>query len=229
MKTLGLIGGISYHSTAVYYDLINKQVNEKLGGNQTAKMLLYSVNYDDYKKLQNNNDWNGVEEMLSNIAVNLEGAGAECIILCCNTIHLIADKLKQKIEIPLLHIADETVKEIVKHKIKKVGLLGTKFTMESPFFANYLTNAGIETVVPDIISRTLLHTIIIDELSQGKLSAKSKEVLQMIIVNLKKEGAEAVVFGCTEIGMFINQTDSELMIFDTTIIHVEAAVDFALS
>lgn len=229
MKTLGLIGGISYHSTAVYYDLINKQVNEKLGGNQTAKMLLYSVNYDDYKKLQNNNDWNGVEDMLSNIAVNLEGAGAECIILCCNTIHLIADKLKQKIEIPLLHIADETVKEIVRHKIKKVGLLGTKFTMESPFFANYLTNAAIETVVPDIISRTLLHTIIIDELSQGKLSAKSKEVLQMIIVNLKKEGAEAVVFGCTEIGMFINQTDSELMIFDTTIIHVKAAVDFALA
>jgi aspartate racemase len=229
MKTLGLIGGISYHSTAVYYDLINKQVNEKLGGNQTAKMLLYSVNYDDYKKLQNNNDWNGVEDMLSNIAVNLEGAGAECIILCCNTIHLIADKLKQKIEIPLLHIVDETVKEIVKHKIKKVGLLGTKFTMESPFFANCLTNAGIETVVPDVIGRTLLHTIIIDELSQGKLSAKSKEVLQMIIANLKKEGAEAVVFGCTEIGMFLNQADCELKIFDTTIIHVKAAVDFTLT
>ena len=229
MKTLGLIGGISYHSTAVYYNLINKQINHRLGSNHTAKILLYSLNYADFKRLQNINDWNGIEIMLSKIAIKLENAGADCIVLCCNTAHLIADELKQKVNIPFLHIAYETSKEINRHKIKKVGLLGTKFTMENPFFSNILSEEGIETMVPNAIERELIHTAIMDELSTGKLSPESKEVFQLVIRNLKEVGAEAVVFGCTEIGMFIQQNDSELKIFDTTIIHSNAAVEFALT
>lgn len=172
MKTLGLIGGISYHSTAVYYNIINQQINETLGGNHAAKMLLYSVNYDDFKQLQTKNDWNGIEGMLSEIANKLEVAGADCILLCCNTAHLIANKLKQKIKIPVLHIADETVKEIVKQNITKVGLLGTKHTMENRFFIDSLANAEIETVIPSAKERTMIHAAILDELSEGKLSVK---------------------------------------------------------
>ncbi|MEP7196093.1 MAG: aspartate/glutamate racemase family protein [Saprospiraceae bacterium] len=229
MKTIGIIGGISYHSTSVYYNLINQQVNEILGGNHTAKLLLYSVNYNDFKQLQTKNDWDGIAIMLSDIAINLEKAGADCIILCCNTAHIVADKIKQEINIPFLHIADETAKEIGSQKIQKVGLLGTKFIMENSFFINCLANAGIEPVIPSIVERTLIHTAILDELSKGRLSAKSKEVFQSVIKNLKEQGAEAVLFGCTEIGMFINESDSELKIFDTTTIHSIAAVDFALS
>jgi len=229
MKTLGLIGGISYHSTTVYYNLINQLVNEKLGSNHAAKLLLYSVNYADFKQLQTNNDWDGIENMLSDIAIKLENAGADCILLCCNTAHIIADELRQKIKIPLIHIADETTKELVKLRIKKVGLLGTKFTMENPFFAGRLANVDIETALPSPMERTLIHNAILDELSKGSLSSKSKEVFQLVIQNLKEKGAEAVIFGCTEIGMFIDQTDCELKILDTSIIHIKAAVDFALS
>ncbi|MBK9727029.1 MAG: aspartate/glutamate racemase family protein [Saprospiraceae bacterium] len=229
MKTLGLIGGISHHSTGVYYNLINKQVNEILGGNNAAKLLLYSVNYSDFKQLQTKNDWNGIENMLSDIAMNLENAGADCIMLCCNTAHLISGELKQKIKIPFIHIADETAIEIVKHKIKKVGLLGTRFTMENPFFIKCLSDAGIETIIPNTMERTLIHTVILDELSKGRLSHKSKEMFQIVMHNLKEQGAEAIILGCTEIGMFIKQSDCELQLFDTTTIHAKAAVDFALT
>lgn len=229
MKTLGLIGGISYHSTAVYYKLINQLVNERLGGYNAAKMLLYSVNYSDFKKLQTENDWNGIEDMLSDIAINLENTGAACIMLCCNTAHLVANKLKQKLKVPLLHIADETAKEIEKYKMKKVGLLGTKFTMEHAFFVNCLNDAGIETIISGTIERTLIHTAIVEELAMGKLSSKSREMFLLVIKDLKEKGAEAVVFGCTEIGLFISQSECELRILDTTFIHAKAAVDFALS
>lgn len=229
MKTLGLIGGISYHSTAVYYHSINQQINEILGGNQTARLLLYSVNYADFKELQSQNDWSGIQHMLSDIALNLENAGADCIMICCNTAHQVADELKQKIKIPFLHIADETAKEIVKHKIQKVGLIGTKFTMENTFFIDRLADVGIETIIPNTTERSLIHTAILDELSKGNLSVQSKELFQLVIHNLKAQGAEAVVFGCTEIGMFISQSDCELQIFDTTTIHSKSAVEFSRS
>lgn len=228
MKTLGLIGGISHHSTGVYYNLINKQVNEILGGNNAAKLLLYSVNYSDFKQMQTKNDWKGIENMLSDIAINLQDAGAECIMLCCNTAHLIAGELKQKINVPFIHIADETAKDITKHKITKVGLLGTKFTMEDPFFINTLSTAGIEAFIPGTMSRTLIHEVIINELANGIFSNHSREIFKEAIHDFKANGVEAVVFGCTEIGMFIKQTDCELKVFDTTMIHVNAAVDFAL-
>ncbi|MFM9986355.1 MAG: aspartate/glutamate racemase family protein [Flavobacteriales bacterium] len=229
MKTLGIIGGISYHSTAVYYSAINQLVNEKLGGHHAAKLLLYSVNYNDFKMLQSKNDWSGIEAMLSEIALRLESAGAECILLSCNTAHLIAGDLRKKLKVPFIHIVEETAHEIAKHNMKKVGLLGTTFTMENPFFADCLAESGIETILPNTAARALIHATILDELSQGYLSAKSKSLFQTVIGDLKARGAEAVVFGCTEIGMFIEQEDSELKIMDTTTIHIKSAVDFAIS
>ena len=229
MKTIGLIGGISWHSTSLYYTLINQLICERLGENHSARILLYSLNYNDFKQLQTNNDWEGIEVMLSKMAVRLENAGADCIVLCCNTAHLIADMLKKEINIPFLHIADETATEIAKHNIKNVGLLGTKFTMEEPFFIRSLSNAGIKTLIPDAEERNLIHTSILHELSKGALSTESKRMFQQVIINLKEKGAEAVVFGCTEIGLAINQADCVLKIFDTTVIHSKAAVDFALN
>ncbi len=227
MKTLGLIGGISYHSTAVYYNLINQQMNQKLGGNQAAKIMLYSVNYADFKSLQSKNDWNGIESMLSRIAITLEKAGADCILLCCNTAHLIAEELTPKINIPFLHIANETAKEIARTKYNKVGLIGTKFIIENPFFMDALSKVGIETIIPNTKEQSIIHHIILDEMSKGVLSNRSKELLLLTIQNLKEAGAQAIVFGCTEIGIFITPSDCDLKIFDTTKIHVSAAVDFA--
>ncbi len=229
MKTIGLIGGISHHSTSFYYHLINERVNELLGGNNAAKLLLYSVNYSEFKQLQTRNDWKEIELMLSDIAIRLESAGADCILICCNTAHLIAEELKQKIRIPLIHIAEETAKEIAKHKINKVGLIGTRFIMDASFFIQTLAKVGIDTILPTEMDQIRIHKSILEELSAGKLSLKSKEMFQMVMSDLKKNGAEAIVFGCTEIGMFIKETDSELKIFDTSIIHSKAAVDFALS
>lgn len=229
MKTIGLIGGISYHSTSVYYNLINQQINQKLGGGNAAKLILYSVNYNDFKQLQTLNDWNAIGNMLSEIAIKLENAGADCIVLCCNAAHLVADEIKQKIKIPFLHIADETAKEIVKHKINKVALMGTKFIMENPFYLDSLANAGIETIMPNTSEQNIIHTTILNELSQGNLSVKSKEIFQQIISNLKEQKAEAIVFGCTEIGMFIKPSDCEVKLLDTAIIHAGAAVAFALN
>jgi aspartate racemase len=229
VKTLGLIGGISYHSTAVYYNMINHRINEKSGGNNAAKMLLYSVNYNDFTQLQNKNDWNGIEMMLSEIAVKLEKAGADCILISCNTAHLIADALMKKINVPFIHIADATAKELFNHGLTKVALIGTKSVMENSFFIDRLTGAGIETIIPHPFERALIQSAILDELSHGRISTESKAMFQMVIQDLKMQGAEAVVLGCTEIGLFIAQSDSELKIFDTTIIHSNAAVEFAIS
>lgn len=229
MKTIGLIGGISYHSTSVYYNLINQQINQKLGGGNAAKLILYSVNYNDFKQLQTLNDWNAIGNMLSEIAIKLENAGADCIVLCCNAAHLVAEEIKQKIKIPFLHIADETAKEIVKHKINKVALMGTKFIMENPFYLDSLANAGIETIMPNTSEQNIIHTTILNELSKGNLSDRSKEIFQQIISNLKAQKAEAIVFGCTEIGMFIKPSDCEVKLFDTAIIHAGAAMAFALN
>jgi aspartate racemase len=229
MKTIGLIGGISYHSTAVYYQLINQYTNEELGGAHAAKLLLYSVNYDDIRQWVNQNDWPQIEKHLSEIALNLESIGAECILLCCNSIHKVADEIRQKLKIPLIHIAEETGKEIAKQNIKKVGLLGSKFTMENSFFSSRLSQAGIQTIIPNEDERILIHQIIVNELAKGTLSATSKKIFQEVIIQFKKQGSEAVIFGCTEIGMMLQQEDCELPIFDTTLIHSQAAVNFSIS
>ncbi len=229
MKTLGLIGGLSWFSTLVYYRIINQLTNEHLGASNSAKLLLYSVNFNEFKTLQNLNDWDQIEKNLSGIAILLENAGADCIVMCTNTPHLVADSIRKKIGIPLLHIAEETAKEILKQKLNKVGLLGTKFTMEHPFFKDRLLKYDIETIIPDTVDRNFIHASIFNELTQGIFKIETKNKYIAIIENLKKEGAQGIIFGCTEISLLMNQTDTNLTVFDTTIIHSKSAVDFALS
>ena len=228
MKTLGLIGGISSFSTSVYYTTINHLINERLGDSNSAQLILYSINFNEYKIFQENGDWLKIEVMLTHIAEKLENAGANCILICSNTPHLIADSLRKKIKIPLLHIAEETAKEIVKHKLKKVGLIGTKFTMENSFFIEKLSSHGIKTLIPENEDRALIHTSIIEEFTKGIYTPETKKKYLAIIEKLRQKGAEAIVFGCTEIILLLQQKDCEIKIFDTTAIHCKAAVDFAL-
>jgi aspartate racemase len=229
MKTLGIIGGLSWFSTAVYYRTINQLTNQQLGDSHSARLLLYSVDFNDFKVLQEKNDWDKIERMLTDIPLKLQTAGADCIVMATNTPHLVADTVRKKITIPLLHIAEETAKEIVRHKMVKVGLLGTKFTMENSFFKDRLTNFGIETIVPDNADRDFIHASIFNELTKGIFKEESKTKYVDIIDKLKANGANGVIFGCTEIALLISQADSSITVFDTTVIHSKAAVDFALS
>ncbi|HEX9657629.1 MAG TPA: aspartate/glutamate racemase family protein [Bacteroidota bacterium] len=229
MKTLGIIGGLSWFSTAVYYRTINQLTNQQLGDSHSARLLLYSVDFNDFNVLQEKNDWDKIERMLTDIALKLQTAGADCIVMATNTPHLVADTVRKKITIPLLHIAEETAKEIVRQKKVKVGLLGTKFTMENSFFKDRLTNFGIETIVPDNADRDFIHASIFNELTKGIFKEESKTKYVDIIDKLKANGANGVIFGCTEIALLISQADSSITVFDTTVIHSKAAVDFALS
>ena len=198
MKTLGLIGGLSWYSTTVYYRTINQLTNERLGSSHSAKLILFSIDFEEFRILQNKGDWNAVEKMLSDIAIQLENAGADCIVMCTNTPHLVADTVRQKIKIPLLHIAEETAKEIVSQKINKVGLLGTKFTMENSFFKDRLSQFGIESIVPDDADKDYIHASIFNELTRGFFKDDTKNKYLEIIDKLKNGGAKGVVFGCTE-------------------------------
>jgi len=229
MKTLGIIGGMSSFSTSIYYQSINEKINNQLGGSNSAKILLYSVNFSDFRALLEKNDWDGIENMLSDIAQRLENAGADCILIATNTPHHIADILSQKIKIPLLHIAEETAKEIAKQKICKVGLIGTKFTMENSFFKDRLNMFGIETIITDDSDRDFVHTAIFSELSKGILKDETRIKYTEIIEKLKLKGAEGIILGCTEIFLLIKQENTSIKVFDTTAIHINAAVDFALS
>jgi aspartate racemase len=229
MKTLGLIGGISWFSTAVYYQKINQLVNERLGGSHAAKLLLYSVNFHDLRVLQDNHEWDKVKEMISDIAVRLQNAGADCILICSNTPHMIAGGVRKEINIPLIHIVEETAKEITSQEIRKVGLLGTKFTMENAFFKDCLNRHGIDVIIPDEADRDFLHDSIFNELTKGIFKDETKKGFQEMIATMEKQGARGVIFGCTEISLLLNPSDSILKVFDTTIIHTRAAADFALS
>jgi aspartate racemase len=229
MKTLGLIGGLSWYSTTVYYRTINQLTNERLGSSHSAKLILFSVDFEEFRILQNKGDWNAVEKMLSDVAIQLENAGADCIVMCTNTPHLVADTIRQKIKIPLLHIAEETAKEIVSQKINKVGLLGTKFTMENSFFRDRLSQFGIESIVPDDADKDYIHDSIFNELTRGFFKDDTKIKYLEIIDKLKNDGAKGVVFGCTEFSILINSSECSIPIFDTTEIHSKAAANFALS
>lgn len=229
MKTLGLIGGLSWYSTIVYYRTINQVTNERLGSSHSAKLILFSIDFEEFRILQNKGDWNGVEKILSDIAIQLENAGADCIVMCTNTPHLVADTVRQKIKIPLIHIAEETAKEISSKKINKVGLLGTKFTMENSFFKDRLLQFGIESIVPDDPDKDYIHASIFNELTRGFFKDDTKNKYLDIIDKLKKDGAKGVVFGCTEFSLLINPADCTIPIFDTTAIHSKAAANFALS
>jgi len=229
MKTLGLIGGLSWYSTSVYYKTINQLVNQRLEGSHSAKILLYSIDFEEFKTIQERKAWNELEIMMTEIAQRLEKSGADCIMICSVTPHLIADNMRKNINIPLIHIAEETAKEIVKTSSSKVGLLGTKFTMENSFFKNKLTQAGIETLIPHEEDRDFIHASIFNELTKGEFRDETKQRYLQIIEEMRNHGAEGVIFGCTEISFLIQQPDCSIRIFDTTDIHARAAVDFALA
>lgn len=229
MKTLGLIGGTSWVSTVDYYKLINQQINQRLGGLNAARLILYSMNYEEFKPPADPKDWGSTSQNLVTIAKNLEYSGAACILLCANTPHMAADTIEKNVNIPLIHIAEETAKEIKKHDLKKVGLLGTKLTMEQPFFRDRLLKYGIEPIVPGDKERTYIHATIFNELGKGIFTQETKNKYLQIIDGLIKKGAEGIILGCTEIPLLIQQDDCDLPLFDTMLIHATAAVNFALS
>lgn len=229
MRKIGLIGGISWVSTSDYYTLINKGINEKLGGLNFSECLIYSFNYADIKRNNDANDWDSTFNMLLKATEVLKSGGAEAILLCANTMHVIADRLQQVIDIPLIHIAEETAVEIQKKEIKKVGLLGTKFTMELDFFKDKLAEKGIETIIPlNEEVKDFIHYTIFEELGRGIVAGQTKKRYLEIANELIKNGAEGIILGCTEIPLVIKEDDLSVPIFDTTLIHTQAAINFQL-
>jgi aspartate racemase len=229
MKTLGLIGGTSWVSTIDYYKYINELANEQRGGLNFAQILLYSISFNDVKSLADKSDWENLGKLLSGIAKNLENAGADAIVLCANTTHIVAESVEKSIEIPLIHITDATAKEILRRNLKKVALLGTKFTMDNDFYRERLARYEIETIIPNDEERTFIHSSIFEELGKNIFTAETKREYLEIIDNLHERGAEGVIFGCTEIPMLLKPEDCPIPSFDTTLIHARAAVDFALN
>jgi aspartate racemase len=230
MRKIGLIGGISWVSTADYYKLINEGINEKMGGLNFSECLIYSFNYSDIKKNNETNNWDSTFKMLLKGCEFLKSGGAEAIVLCANTMHLIADRLKEAIDLPLIHIATATAVEIQKQEIKKVGLLGTKFTMELDFFTDKLKDKGIEAIIPESQEdKDFIHTTIFEELGRGLVTEETRKRYLEIANQLIKNGAEGIILGCTEIPLVIKPEDLSVPIFDTALIHSNAAVEFQLS
>ncbi|WP_457550351.1 aspartate/glutamate racemase family protein [Archaeoglobus sp.] len=226
MRTIGLLGGMSWESTLEYYRIINEEVTKRLNGLHSSKIILYSFDFDEIAELQSRNRWNELCEILAEKAEMLEKAGADCILICTNTMHKVADYVQSRINVPLLSIIDCVAREIVKRGIKRVGLLGTKFTMEDGFYKDGLRKYGLEVVVPDEKDRNEVHRIIFEELCRGIFKEPSRRKLIEIIEKLKMKGAEGVILGCTELPLLIKQ--SEIPIFDSTKIHAVYAVEFAL-
>ena len=228
MQTIGIIGGISWVSTIDYYRYINERINRRLGDMNAGRIILYSVNYEDIKTLTFAGNWKGIADMISDVARKLEAAGAHCILIGANTMHKIAGEVQAAVSIPVIHIAVETAKAIRGQQIKKVGLLGTKYTMEQDFFPSRLAALGIETIIPGDDDRQYIHDAIYEEMGKGLFLPATKERVLSVIKALALKGAEGVVFGCTEIPLLIQPEESPLPVFNTTQIHAEAAVQFAL-
>jgi len=228
MKIIGLIGGISWVSTLDYYKLINEGINAKLGDLNFAHCIIYSFNFQDIKRNNDNNDWDRTLRMITEASLHLKNSGAEAIVLCANTMHVIADKLERNINVPLIHIAIATAQEIKKQNLKKVGLLGTKFTMELDFFKEKLAEHNIETIIPEADDRDFIHYTVFEELARNVFLKESKVRYIDIIYKLVAEGAEGVILGCTEIPLLIKPEDVLTPLFDTTKIHAAAAVKFSL-
>jgi len=230
MKTIGLLGGMSWESTQGYYQAINQGIRQALGGLHSAQIALYSVDVEPIEKLQHTDDWQGTARLLTDAAKRVEAAGADCLLICTNTMHKVAPEIEQAIGIPLLHIADATAEALLNAGIKKVGLLGTAFTMEQAFYKGRLSELhGLEVLVPNVEDRKRVHEVIYQELCLGKIRPESKAEYLRIIASLAEEGAEAVILGCTEIGLLVEQADTQVRLFDTTVIHAAKAVEFAIS
>lgn len=219
---------MSWESTATYYSLINNHIKDELGGLNSAKILLYSLNFKEVEELQSLGDWDKNGELLAEAALTLEKAGADFVLICTNTMHKIADTVSKKISKPLLHIGDVTADELIKNNVKKVALLGTKYTMEQDFYKKRLINRGLDVVVPCEKDRIRINKIIFNELCVGKICEGSKKEFLDIIDGLSQQGIQGVILGCTEIGLIINQNDTNIKLFDTTLIHAKAAADMAL-
>jgi aspartate racemase len=229
MKTIGLVGGMSWESTQEYYRIVNQRVNEKAGGFHSAKIVLYSVDFEEVESRQHQGRWEDLTTLMIDAAQRVERAGAECLLICTNTMHLMADPVQDSIRIPLLHIVDVTADAVKARGFGKVGLLGTRFTMEKDFYKGRLQKKhGLEVLVPEEKDRELVHAILYDELCLGKISDTSKQIFQKIIAKLKDGGAQGIILGCTEIPLLVKQEDYKIPLFDTTTLHAEAAVEFAL-
>ena len=229
MKTIGLLGGMSWESTAGYYRTINEGIKNSLGGLHSAKIAMYSVDFDTIEKLQHEGDWEGTAKILIEAAKNIQSAGADFLIICTNTMHKVAPQIEEAIDIPLLHIADATAEVLLKKGIKTVGLLGTAFTMEQDFYKGRLIeNYGLNVLVPNEPDRQIIHNVIYKQLCLGEIHLNSKAEYLRIIEALAAQGAEAVILGCTEIGMLVGQTDTEVMLLDTAYIHATKAVEHAI-
>ena len=229
MKTIGLLGGMSWESTVGYYRAINEGVKKSLGGLHSAKIILYSVDFDPIEKLQHQGDWEGTANILSQAALCIQAAGADFLLICTNTMHKVAPEIEKAVQIPLLHIADATAELLINKGIKTVGLLGTAFTMEHDFYKGRLTKEYVlKVLVPNDADRDIVHQVIYQELCLGQTIESSKAEYIRIIEHLSDQGAEAVILGCTEIGMLVNQTDTHVKLYDTTAIYAAKAVEYAI-
>ena len=228
MKTIGLLGGMSWESSVEYYRIMNETVMARFGGLHSARVLMSSVDFVTIRQHMLDDDWPGAGEKLAAEARRLEQAGADCILIGTNTMHMVAPQVETAVDVPVLHIADATARVINEQGAKKVGLLGTIFTMERPFYRDRLAEHGITTVIPDVDDRKIVDRIIFDELCKGQFLDASRNDYLRIIDDLVKQGAEAVIFGCTEIGLLVSPDQADIAVLDTCHIHAAAAVDFAL-
>ena len=228
MKTIGLVGGMSWESTLQYYRALNEGVKKQLGGLHSAQIILHSVDFAPIEKLQHKGNWQEAGRILTQAARGVQAAGADFLLICTNTMHKVAGEIERAIDIPLLHIVEATADVLVEEKMKTVGLLGTAFTMEEDFYRGRLQKRGLRVLVPEAAERKVVHDIIFQELCQGTLKPSSGQAYLAIIEQLTAAGAEAVILGCTEIGLLIHQKDTPVKLFDTAAIHVEKAVTYAL-
>lgn len=228
MKTIGLIGGMSWESSLEYYRILNEEVKHALGDNHSAKCILYSVDFEEVERLQNDNDWDKLTKLMIEWSLNVKHAGADCLVICTNTMHKMVPAIRKVTQLPVIHIAEETGKNIVDLGLKKVALLGTKFTMEGNFYKEKLNDYGIEVLIPNDSDRQDIHDIIYKELVKGEFLDVSRKRYVEVIEALAAKGAEGVVLGCTEIPLLIKQEDVSIPIFDTTSIHAKGAVKYAL-
>lgn len=229
MKTIGLIGGMSWESSLEYYRIINETVKEKLGGLRSARIVMYSFDFEDVAKLQHEGRWDEATDLIIKAAQRLEKAGAELLVICTNTMHIVADEVQKNIKIPLLHIADATAEEIKAKGLNKIGLLGTRFTMEKDFYKSRLVKKhGLEVIIPSEHERQIVHDIIYNELCRGEIKKSSREQFSKIIQKLVENDSEGIILGCTEICLLVKQQDVQVPLFDTTAIHATTATSFAI-
>ncbi|MBF37538.1 aspartate/glutamate racemase family protein [Idiomarina sp. UBA4520] len=229
MKTVGIIGGMSWESTSTYYRRLNQLINERLGGLHSAELILASVDFAPIEEMQSRGDWNTAASALVTKARQLDKAGAECIVIATNTMHKVASEIEAAVSIPLIHIVDALANHLKKNGVERAGLLGTRFTMQQPFYKERLEQQGIQVLIPNESDSKAIDSIIFKELCRGKFSAEAREQYLSIIKSLANIGAQGVILGCTEIGLLVQQEHSELPLFDTTEVHCQAIADWMLN